>query len=356
MNFLTLKPEAFGLDISDSSLKIVKLKKSKKFFDLASFGETKIEEGVIKEGEIKDKKTLIEIIKKAVKEVKGEKLKTKYLIASLPEEKSFLEVIQMPKMKREELKRAIYYQAENYIPLPVEKVYLDFEEILPIYDHLDHCDVLIAASLKEIVDSYLFCFKEAKLLPLALEIESLAIARALIKNGKSKVPLLLIDFGAKKTSFIIFSGYSVRFTTSLPVSSQILTELISKNLKVNLKEAERLKREQGIKIEAIIPALTDLTEQIKKYLTFYQTHASHEHLPPNGKGVAKVYLCGGGANLKGLSDFLAKKLNLPVELGNPWINILPENQKKALKLSLEESLKYTTALGLSLRGVLYEND
>jgi hypothetical protein len=41
-------------------------------------------------------------------------------------------------------------------------------------------------------------------------------------------------------------------------------------------------------------------------------------------------------------------------LGNPWVNILPEG-KKETKLSFEESLKYTTALGLALRAIK-END
>jgi len=94
-----------------------------------------------------------------------------------------------------------------------------------------------------------------------------------------------------------------------------------------------------------------LIEQIKRYLSYYQTHASHEHLLPDGKGVAKILLCGGGANLKGLPEFLNTYFKIPVEIGNPWINILPEPQKEVLELPLEKSLSYATALGLALRGV-----
>ncbi|NVM20025.1 MAG: hypothetical protein HWN80_20155, partial [Candidatus Lokiarchaeota archaeon] len=45
LELLTLKPEAFGLDISDLSLKIIQLKKTRNFFDLVSFGETEIKPG-----------------------------------------------------------------------------------------------------------------------------------------------------------------------------------------------------------------------------------------------------------------------------------------------------------------------
>ena len=391
---LTLKPEALGLDISDLSLKIIKLKKGRKFFTLSSFGKEEIEPGIIKGGEIKDEKKLAEIIRESIKKVKGEKLKTNYVVASLPEEKAFLQVIQMPRLPEEDLKSAVIYEAENYIPTPLEEVYLDYQIVPPIYDHLDHLDILIAALPKKTVDPYLSALKLAGFVPKVLEIESMAIARALIKGGATTQPILLIDLGATRTSFIIFSGQSLRFTTSIPVSSTSFTEIISKNLGVTLAEAERLKikygleekikinigdektnikKERGKIFEALIPALIDLVQQIKRYLDYYQTHASHEHLPPttfqknnsnkhkpqkvvgglppDGKGISKIYLCGGGANLKGLCELLSLELKIPVEMGNPWVNILIKEKKEVPELSYEESLKYTTALGLALRGI-----
>lgn len=360
LEFLTLKPETFGLDISEISLKIIKLKKKKEHFELASFGEAEIKPGIIEGGEIKNQKALAKIIKKALARVKGEKLKTKYVIASLPEEKAFLQVVQMPIISEQELKSAVIYEAERHIPLPIEQVYLDSQIVPPIVNRLDHLDVLVVAIPKKTVDLYTSSLKEAGLIPQVLEVESQSIARVLVKDGVSPTPIILIDLGATRTSFIIFSGHSLRFTTSIPVSSQKFTEAISRTLKVDFKKAEQLKFKYGIKndikrrrskiFEALIPILTDLIEQIKKCITFYQTHATHEHLPPDGKGIEKIFLCGGGANLKGLPDFLSSELKLPVELGNPWINILPKPLKEIPPLSYKESLKYTTALGLALRG------
>lgn len=372
LEFLTLKPEAFGLDISDLSLKIIKLKKRGKFLTLASFGEAQIKPGIIKEGEIKDEEKLAETIKGAIKKVKGERIKTKYVVASLPEEKAFLQVIQMPKMLEEDLKSAVIYEAENYIPLPIEQVYLDSQIVPPVYNHLDHFDVLLAALPKKTVDPYLASLKKAGLQPKALEIESLSIARALIKDEVSAVPILLIDLGATRTSFIVFSGHSLRFTSSIPVSSGGFTEIISKSLGVSLTEAERLKikygleekvelkikdkkteitRERGKIFEALVPALVDLVQQIKKHLAYYQSHASHEHLPPDGRVVSKILLCGRGANLKGLTELLTLELKILVELANPWVNILPEGRRETPELLFEKSLGYTTALGLALRGI-----
>lgn len=365
IEFLNLKPQAFGLDISECSLKIIKLKKKRKGFDLASLGESRIKEGTIRDGEIKNPEELVKTIKESVSKVEGEKLRTKYVVCSLPEEKSFLKIIQMPKMKEEDLKTAVRYEAENHIPLSLAEVYLDSQIIVPLKDHLDHVDILIVAFPKNIVDSYVYCLKEAGLWPVAMELESTAMVRSLIQKELSPFPVFLIDIGTDKTSFIIFSGRSLRFTSSIPISSESFTEAIAKNLQIDKEEAEKMKLKYGLEnksakskkiFESLIPVLTDFSEQIEKYLFFYKTHCSHEHLNVESDGIKKIILCGGGSNVSGLPMFLSEKLNCPVELGNPWINILPKTQKQSSLISYKSSLKYTAAIGLALRGLRENHD
>lgn len=358
MRFLDLKYETFGLDINDSYLKIAKLKKKRKGFVLTSFNEVKIAPNIIESGVIKNEEALIKIIKSAHSSVKGKKIKTKYVVASLPEEKSFLQVIQMPKMNDEELKLAVPLEAENYIPLPIDDVYLDFQVIPPIKDYLNYLEVLIAAMPKKIVDSYVSCFKKAGLIPIALELESEAIVRALAKEETNFSPLILIDFGEDNTDFIVFSGHSIRFTCSIPISSQLLTKAISEALKVDNNRAEKLKMEYGLigkknniiagrTAQIITPILEDLAAQIKKYMNFYREHSSYEYLLEKGK-TEKILLCGTGAELKGLADFLSKKLDVRVELGCPLINLAPKVLKNNTK---KDKIFFTTAIGLALRDV-----
>lgn len=356
---LKLKPEAFGLDISDLSIKIVNLNKRKNKFSLSCFGEMPVKPGIVSGGEIQEEKELVKIIKTAVAKVTGEKIRTKYVVASLPEEKAFLQVIQMPRLSEDDLKSAIVYEAENYIPLPIEKVYLDFQKVVPLQNHLDHSDILIAALPKQTIDPYVSCLKAAGLKPVALEIESLSIARALVKDELAVSPCLLIDFGATRTSFIIFSGSCLRFTSSVPVSATTFTETIAKKMNISLEDAEDLKIQYGLDsgskegskvFEALLPVLTELVDQTEKHLRYYHDHASHEHLGSTDQMVKKIFICGGGANLKNIVGFLSGQLNIAVEIGNPWINI-PHFGDKKFKISPEQSLKFATAIGLALRGI-----
>lgn len=360
LKFLNLQSEIFGLDINDLSLKIVKIKRKGKGFALVSFCEVSIKPDIVKEGVIQDQKSLIKIIKSALNMIKGEQLATNSVILSLPEEKSFFQVIQMPQMTEEELKSAVPFEVENYIPLSLDKVYLDFQVIDPHKDsgNINHLDLLINVMPKTIVDSYVFCVKQTGLIPHILEVESQAIVRSLIKRGETISPTIFIDLGQNNTSFIIFFGDSIRFTCSLSIYSQQLTQAISDNLKIDINDAEKLKVKYGLIpakekepeiAEIIKPILHDLVAEIKKYNISFHKNYPCEDCFLEEKKITKIILSGGGANLKGLPNFLSQELKIPVELGNPLVNII--TPKIGPTIPYHQALSFTTAIGLALRGV-----
>lgn len=354
-NISQITPPAFGLDISDLSMKIAFLKRHRKEIRLESFGRKEIPKGIINEGKIQKKDDLIKIIKEVAKEVKDKKLKTKYVVCSLPEQHAFVQVIQLPKMKLAEAKEAVKWEAEANIPMSIDEVYLDWEVVKPLVNRLDHLDILINAVSKTLVNDYVEVLEGAGLRPIALEVESLATARSLVKQAIAKKPLLIVDLGSTRTSFIIFSGHAVRFTTSISISNRRMIDAIAKNLKMTTAEAWRLKVKVGLSntkhgdkvLSILLPALNSLVEEIEKYIVFHREHAApHEH--GSGGEISKIMLCGGGANLKGLPQFLSERFKIPVVCGNPWVNILKPPIKSIPELSYQESLTYVTALGLAL--------
>lgn len=352
------RPSAFGLDLSDSSIKLAWLKKTGQQINLSSFSRQEIPEAVIESGVIKKENELIEIIKKTVSQAKDEEVKTQYCIVSLPETESYIRVVQLPKIKKDEIGEAIKWEIEANIPVSINDVYFDWQVIETGFGSSgDHLDVLIGALPKALVDPYLAVIKKAGLKPLVFEIESIASARALIKQDTWVEPTMIIDLGAKRTSFIFFAGGTVWFTTSLPISNNLLIDDIVKALKISHANARSLKfkvgldlfKEKGKLFRVMEPRLLELVGEIKKYLDYYHHNLSARHR--SNSEITKILLCGGGANLKGLSGFLSSELKLEVALGNPWINILSPDIKKLPGLSFSESLAFTTALGLALRGL-----
>lgn len=373
-NFLSLKSNAFGLDISDYSIKVLKLRAKRQSYKLTYFDEFSLEPGIIEEGRILDEKALADTLRKMIAKAKG-KLKTKDVVASLPEEKAFVQVIQMPKMEPAQVRKAVYFEAEKYIPIPKDQVYLDFQIVKPVVDSLDHLDILISALPKDVVDPYFSVMKKAGLNPVCFEIESQAVTRAVVKDEKEDGRIFVIELGGNKTRFIVFAGHSLRFISSSMVCGRTFNEAIAREFKVPLEGARKLKERfgldkdilirfkngEGIKKEvtggvfdALIPPLTDLIEQIEKCESFYLSHASHEHLSSDTRTIDKILLCGGGAPMKGLPAFLREHLWTKVERADPWVNIIPDPSKRTSKMNRNQALKYTTALGLALRGVREE--
>lgn len=358
MDLFSQKSKSFGLDISDLCLRVANVEKRGKGFELVSFGCETIKKGIVKDGEINNEDALAEAIRKALSNIKGKKIKTKNVVCSLPEEKSFLDVLQLPMLEEGEIAQAVRFEAVNHIPVPLEEVYFDFQVNKPVDANnkdkkikTKEQNVLIAATPKDIVDAYSRVLKKAGLQAQVMEVEPLSIARALVKINKITKPLLIIDFGATRTSFIIFSGYNANFASTISVSSNELTEAIAEKLKISSQKAEKMKKTNGLEgdkriFDAMAPVLNNLTSQIKNYLDYYKSHIPSSVIVRDSK-MDRILLCGGGAHLMGLGDFLTSTFKIKVELANPWINIKAIKQKGS---PLDSFLGYPTALGLALRG------
>ncbi len=352
------EPDAFGLDISDETFKFVQLKKGRYGLALAAFGSGDFPKALIVNGEIKHEEEVVKVLQNAFAKPQYGKLTTRHVVCSLPEEHSFTRVIQLPKMNMSEAKEAIKWEIEQNIPMAISDVYYDWQLVPLEQKGIEHQDVLISAAPRTIVDGYVSVIKKCGFIPRALEVESVAVSRSLVKNLQTDAPILLVDVGATRTSFIIFSGTALQFTSSVPVAGNKMIGALSSAFAVNEEEARKLffdigldKNQQEGKIYAALePIARDLAEQIRSYISFYESHAMHEHKKEGTVAVTKILLCGGASNLNGLNVYLGLALKIPVETGNPWANILKEPLKEVPELPYRRSLGYTTVLGLALSG------
>jgi type IV pilus assembly protein PilM len=344
---------SFGLDISDLVLRVVQLKKKGKEIYLTSLNEQLVPPGYITEGEIMSPKRVIDFIQNLVKTAKGDKIKSPYVIAAIPERKTFIKLIQMPKIERNKMAEAIKWEALQHIPLAIDEIYLDWQIIPGDGARNNKMNVLIAAAPRTLIDTYTQVLENAGLIPIALELESLAIARSIIKEGESPKDYseLIIDLGGSRTNFIVFDLNTVQFTSSIPFSGTGLTQIISEKLKFKISDAEKAKiicgldpkKGKGIIRKSLLPSIEELIIKTKEVINFYKDHFA------NAKDCRKIILSGGGAQLKNLELEINRALNIPVEKANPQVSIKLGSKVKFMPR--EKYPSFTTAIGLALRGV-----
>lgn len=348
---ISFEPEVFGVDLSDLSVKVMQLERNGKIEKVRSYAVGDIPAGYIEDGKIIDKEKVAAVIKETVKKSGPEKIKGNKVICSLPESKAFLRVVSIPKMEEAEAQEAIKWEMEANIPLPIDQVYFDWQFLET--DEKNRQNILTAAVSRDIVDDFMDVLKLAGLEVYGLEVESIASARSLVPLGSTEQGgTLIVDLGAQRTSFIMVEKGVPNFTSSIPFSSESINDVISKGLNIDLAEAEKTKISHGIAdgegnpiFNVIKSSLENLVQEIERTLDFY-SGMSKENL-----AVEKIMLCGGGANLKGLVAYLAERLGKKVELGDPWINLNMDNRVPII--SKENADRYSTAIGLALRGLDY---
>lgn len=359
-NFLSKTLPSFGLDVSSSALKVVQLEQKNRQLRLKSFHQTILPKDLVVNDAITDVKTFNFLLKQALDKPQYGRFDTGYVIASLPESKSFVRVIQIPQMSDGEAENAVPFEAESFIPLPIDQVYLDWQKIeSPSGAETDRAgeqkmNILMIASPKEFVDKYLDTLDKAGLKVAALEVESQSCLRAALPRSSQETSLL-VDLGGFRSSLVMVEEGNLQFTSTIPIAGNTFTESIARALGVSSAKAEEIKKKVGIANTAeypnikteLLPVLNNLSAEIKNILKFHGEHSD--------KQVSRVIISGSSGKLKNLPEFLTLQLQeagvAGVELADPWKNL---NIPVINQLPGDDVLSFVTAMGLAARGVNYD--
>ena len=335
----------YALDISDRSYKYLYLAKdaSGRAMTVSDFGEGDIPPGVVEQGEIKKHDVLVSILRELF-----ERRNIRFAALSLPEEQGFLRSFPISGIKQHEIAHALQYQLEEHIPLSPAEAFFDYA-VAGV--EKDHIDVAVNAFPRRVVESYAALVRDAGASPVYMESELTSAFRATIPRGYPETAFI-IDWGRTRTSFSIVEDGTLRFASTAPIGGRTLDEAIVKNLGVDAARAEALKFEMGFSrdgdtldvFNALVPAVTAVKEEAEKYIDFWQSHSERKVRP------RKIFLSGGDANLRGLSEYLSREFGVEVSRANPWVNVafpsryLPD-------IELKDSLRFVSAIGLGMRAL-----
>lgn len=341
---------ALGVDLSDRSFKFIEIKRTRQGLLPLRLGSEIVPKNIIVSGEIRDHAAVVSFLRKM-----QEQIGKKDILVSLPEEKVYTRIFKLPFIENEsEIRQAVEAEFSEYIPIPLDESIFDFE-IIEKNEKEKYTEVKVLACSRIISESYRDVFQSAGFNPLVFEAETSALARAVVPKGDSFGAFMIIDFGRTRTSFIIVNKGNMAFTSTIAVAGKDIDGALAKEFSVSIFEAERIKKEKGIlrpkandKISnAILPAISIVKEETKKHIRFWDTRLTEENMN-NISSIQRIIVCGGDANLIGLTDYFSYELGLPVEYANVWENAFSLN-KYIPEIPFRKSLVYGTAIGLALR-------
>lgn len=367
-----------GLDISDSSLKLVQLDKRRNAFRIQAIGKTDFAGKLLEKGEIISRENIIKAIKNIVEKPQYGKVTSEEAVVCLPESKTFIKLIEIEKTPNA-IENIIEAEIEKHIPMSISDIYYDWQ-IIGSSKH--HQMILAGVAPKKIIDQYTKILEEAGLSAVAFEIESIAICRSLLLEERPKFKgenknYIILDIGATRTGLTVYSKNTILFTISIPISGNEITNKIAESLKIDQVQAEKAKvicgldedKAQGVVKDILSDVIDGLISKINEAVDFYNSHF------PNRGPVSQIMLCGGGANIKKLNRIINEKLDINTVVGDPLVNLdgvkddfskilhsikhletVKKYQAKDKPSSLNNDFKttFSTAIGLSLRSLFLE--
>lgn len=328
----------------------MQLARSGSSYKVVGFGMAPFQPDTIVEGIISEPEALAKVLGSLFAKPPQGKITARRVSASLPNSKVFTRVLSLPVMSHEDLQQAVKYEAEQYVPVPINDLYIDYQLAgEPSGGEEPHQDVLMVAAPRAIVDSYLKLFEMAGLEIGAIETSLDAVGRAMLASTATKQNTLVVDMGSQSADITVFNQVT-RLTSTIPLGGDHLTQALVKTLGVTTEEAGEIKYKFGLgksdlqsKVQkALEPSLQTLVREINKIIKYYAERSD------NQESVATVLLSGGSASLPGLSEYLSTQLKLPVAIGDGWKSLSGKLSTGAPKL---DKPSYSTAIGLAMREV-----
>ncbi len=344
------KKGVFGLDIGSSSVKVVELDGKVDSLNLVNLGFENLPNDTIVDGQIMELNAVSEVIQNVCK---SHQVKSGEVVTGVSGHSVIIKNIVLPAMSREELEESIDWHAEEHIPYDLSEVSLDYHVAM---EDEEAVQVMIAACKQERLDNIKQAVQLSGKNPVVIDVDTFALQNCYEVNYKpddSQV-VTLLNIGASTMNVNIVQGGNSLFTRDITVGGSQFTDILQRSLGYSYEEAEAVKRgasaeagdEDETAIEPLMENVTDtIAMEIQKTFDFYRATTDDDDI-----GVEKILLSGGGSKLSGLKEDLAEKLELPVEVLDPFREVKVDNRKFDPDYLKEIMPEMAVAVGLAIRG------
>src|SRR3989338_1578631 len=306
-----------GIDIGSSAIKAVSLSCAKNEVSLISAGyipSPKINPETVART---DEQIMANAIGQLVHDMK---INSADVAVSLPSYKVITQVIEIPDMNEKEIGQSIQWEAEQYIPLPLAKVKIDYL-VIGRNDNNKKMKIVLVAAPISLIEKYMRIIELANLNLVAIETEILSSVRSVVHSLPTLANMMLVSIGATNTEIALIRNQLLIYTKSYPIGGNTLTRAVSEELGFDYSQAEEYKNTYGLdesKLEAkinkiVAPFFTNLFSEIEKTIIYFKEEYLKEE-------IMTVVISGGTAKLPGLMLATTKNIGINSQVSNPFIN------------------------------------
>jgi type IV pilus assembly protein PilM len=343
------KKQIAGLDIGSSSIKIAEIAEGPDGYVLQNYASVPLAKGIITDGLIVNPNALVERIKELLKISRS---KARTVVTSLSGYSVIAKKIGFPSMDEESLRELISDEIEKYLPFgDMKDVNFDFQILGPSEMSPGQMEVFLVAAKKDVVQSYIDTLRKAGLEVVIMDVDSFALETMYEESydyGHEDV-CILVSIGASMTNINVVKGGASIFIRDFPLGGYSITENLQDKTGVSFEEAERVKLEKANSSdeqskEELLNYADPLLLEIERSVDYFRSTYP-------GKFIKQILLCGGTARMPGIGEALLQRLNVEVEIANPFRKVAFDKKSFSAEDLKEIGPQASVGVGLAMRRI-----
>jgi len=343
-----------ALDIGNKTTKIVYGCTNKKNIAVHNYEIIKTPKDCIKDGVIFNAELLSQAL---IQAFKANKIPKADLVINVTGTGVITREIQLPLSTDKEIEQILEFEAQQYFPVDLQNYTSDFKVLENVTDSDGaHTRILIVAAPNKQIEGYIHLAKLLKLQLIAIDIPANCVIKGFsyksMQNINAKEEYAVVDIGYDTSMVSIFQNNLLKFSRILLNGSADIDRLIANQFNLDYKKAEEMKiafkgtSEAQLEVAAtsekelvnvIEKAMNNIVSDISRFIEFSNSR-------DNSNNVQRIFICGGGSKLAGLSEYFAGYFNLPVSL-LPFGNEIIYKGKKDKNGFEEDYIRLINAIG-----------
>ena len=346
MAFLGRSKTTVGLDIGSGLIKVAVVDHGRSEPELVKVAIAPLIADAIVEGEVMDPGIVAEAIQSAMT---AAGVKVKQVVTAVGGRDVIIKKIQIERVKEQQARELMRWEAEQHVPFDMESVELDFQILDPDADGLE-MSVLLVAAKRELVESKLRVLQDAGLQAGVVDVDAFALHNAFELNHPDAMTgvVALVNVGHEVTNINVLEEGVPILTRDLAVGTRRFREDLQRERGLSADEAQDLLQgyDRSPHLDAILQSRgEEIALGIERAVAFLASNSR------TASAVRAVFTCGGGSRIPGLTAMLADRLKLTVEQANPLASLKVRDGALASLVTDEVAPLLMLPIGLALRQV-----
>ncbi len=332
------KKSTIGLDIGSGLIKVAVVDHSKSQPELVRVAITPLLADAIVEGEIMDPGIVADAITACLAEAG---VSSKEVVTAVGGRDVIIKKIQIERVKEQQARELMRWEAEQHVPFDMESVELDFQ-ILDPDGREPEMNVLLVAAKRELVEAKVRVLADAGLTPAAVDVDAFALHNAFELNHPEAMNgvVALVNIGHEVTNINIVEDGVPILTRDLPMGTRKFREDLQRERGLGSDEAF----DRSEHLDAVLEQRgEEIAVGVERAAAFLASSSR------SGAQVSAVYACGGGSRAPGLLDVLGGRLRLSVQAANPLANLVVRDGAFESLVTDEVAPLLMLPIGLALR-------